>query len=331
MAKFQDLQDRIDRGHVILLDGAVGTQLQAMGVPMHGVAWAAAALQTHPYTVRHMHEAYIKTGVDVITTNTYASARHNLEPMGLADLTAELNIRAVDLAKEARERAAKDRPVYIAGSVSNYGLLTGSEPRQSRTLLGRSALTPEQCQANLREQAELLVEAGVDFLLCESTGSLQHRKWVSQACTIAGVPKWVGFKGHTDKGDPTVRIGYSSPEPFARALDEVLPLGASVVNIFHTNVEDTAAALPSVLEKWSGPVGIYPEAGRTDYIDPRRDPNIQSNISPEEFLDLARKWIGQGVQIIGGCCGIGVDYIRPLRAALPTNISTPRRPAGKAQ
>jgi len=51
-----------------------------------------------------MHATYIKAGVDIITTNTYASARHNLEPMGLGDLTTELNIRAVVLAQEARDR-----------------------------------------------------------------------------------------------------------------------------------------------------------------------------------------------------------------------------------
>lgn len=325
MPKLQDLQDRIDRGEVIILDGAVGTQLQSMGVPMNNFAWAAMALGTHPYTVRHMHEAYIKAGVDIITTNSYASARHNLEPLGLGDLTAELNIRAVALAREARERVSTDRPVYIAGSVSNFGLVTGGETRRYRSLLNRSAITPEQAQANLREQAEILVEAGVDFLLCESTGSLEHRKWVSRACSLPGVPKWVGVKCHTDKGDPTVRIGYSSETPLAEALDEVLPLGGSVVSVFHTNVDDTAAALPIVMEKWKGPLGVYPEAARTDYVDTYRNPEVQNNISVEDFVDLARKWVGQGVQIIGGCCGIGVEYIRPLRAALPRTIATPRR------
>ncbi len=326
---FQNLQDRIDRGHVIILDGAVGTQLQSMGVPMNNYAWAAAALQTHPYTVRHMHEAYIKAGVDIVTTNTYASARHNLEPLGLGDLTAELNIRAVALAREARDRAAKDRPVYIAGSVSNFGLVTGGETRRYRSLLNRSAITAEQTQANLREQAEILADAGVDFLLCESTGSLQHRKWVSQACSIQGMPKWVGFKVHTDKDDPTVRLGYSSETPLTQGLDEVLPLGGSVVSVFHSNVDDTASALPIVMEKWSGPLGIYPEAARTDYVDTYRNPEVQNNVTVEGFLDLARKWVGQGVQIIGGCCGIGVEYIRPLRQALPSQIPTPRRAATK--
>jgi S-methylmethionine-dependent homocysteine/selenocysteine methylase len=325
MVKYRDLQDRLDRGDVIILDGAIGTQLQAMGVPMNVTDWAAAGLHTHPYTVRHMHEGYIKAGVDIITTNTYAAARHNLEPLGLGDLTAELNIRAVALAKEARERAARDRPVYIAGSVSNFGLTTGSEPSRARTLRHRSAITAEQAQANLREQAEILVDAGVDFLLGESTGSLEHRKWVSRALTIPGVPKWVGFKVHVDKGDPTVRVGYSDSAPLTRALDEVLPLGGSVVSVFHSNVDDTAAALPIVLDKWSGPIAIYPEAARTDYVETYRDPGVQSNISPDGFVALAQKWVDQGVQVVGGCCGIGIEYIRPLREKLPSRIRTPRK------
>jgi S-methylmethionine-dependent homocysteine/selenocysteine methylase len=325
MASYQELQGRLDRGDVIILDGAIGTQLQAMGVPMNVTDWAAAGLHTHPHTVRHMHEAYIRAGADVITTNTYSSARHNLEPLGLGDLTAELNIRAVALAREARDRAAKDRPVYIGGSVSNFGLTTGSEPSRARTLRNRSAITAEQAQANLREQAEILVDAGVDFLLGESTGSLVHRKWVSQACTLPGVPKWVGFKCHRDKDDPTVKVGYSDDVPLTRAVDEVMALGGSVVSIFHTNVDDTAAALPIVLDRWRGPIGIYPEAARTDYVETYRDPGVQSNVSPESFLTLAQKWVEQGVQIIGGCCGIGVEYIRPLREKLPSRIAAPRK------
>jgi len=104
VVQYQDLQARLDHGDVIILDGAIGTQLQAMGAPMNVTDRAAAGLHTHPYTVRHMHANYIKAGVDIITTNTYASARHNLEPMGLGDLTTELNIRAVVLAQEARDR-----------------------------------------------------------------------------------------------------------------------------------------------------------------------------------------------------------------------------------
>ena len=109
MSDYDGLAARLADRQVVLLDGAVGTQLQKMGVPMNNRAWAAVALQSHPYTVRRMHESYIEAGVDVITVNSYASARHNLEPIGLSDLTAELNWRAVMLAQDARDlRAAEE-------------------------------------------------------------------------------------------------------------------------------------------------------------------------------------------------------------------------------
>ena len=104
MSEYTNLERRIAEREVILLDGAIGTRLQSMGVPMSGLAWAAAALESHPSTARHMHEQYIKAGVDIITTNTYASARRNLEPLGLSDQVTELNLRAVMLARTPATR-----------------------------------------------------------------------------------------------------------------------------------------------------------------------------------------------------------------------------------
>ena len=326
MVNYQDLQVRIDRGDVVILDGAVGTALQNAGVPMHGTAWAAAALQTHPFTVRQLHETYVKAGVDVLTTNTYSSARHNLEPLGLGDLVTELNIRAVMLALDARDKAAQDRPVYIAGAVSNYGLVTGAEPRRRvyGTSTRQTALTVEQTQANLHEQAQALAEAGVDFMLAEATGGMEHRKWVVQACLATGLPTWIGIKCRVEGDDPMPRVGYSSDVTLDRGLDELVPLGGKVITVFHSNVKATDAALPIVREKWSGPIGVYPEAGREDYVDPHPDPTGKNDLTPAEFLALAQKWVQEGIQIVGGCCGIGPDYIRLLREGLPTRIPTPR-------
>jgi len=115
MSNYSNLKSRIDNSEVILLDGAIGTQLQNMRAPMNNQAWAAAALETHPFTVRRMHENYIDAGVDVITTNTYSAGRQNLEPLGMADKLEELNLRAVMLAQDARDARAKDRPVYNCG------------------------------------------------------------------------------------------------------------------------------------------------------------------------------------------------------------------------
>lgn len=326
MSEYEKLEARLVNRDVVILDGAVGTQLQQMGVPMNNRAWAAIALQSHPYTVRFMHENYIKAGVDVITVNSYASARHNLEPLGMGDLTPELNWRAVMLAQDARDKAAKERPVYIAGSVSNYGLMIGCEPgwRDLPYFKGRSETSEAQARANLREQAELLAEAGVDFLLAEATGGTTQRKWVIEACVATGLPVWMGFKCRQDDGDTTVKVGYCSDEPLAAAFDEVTALGGSLVTLFHSPFAATNAALPLVKDRWHGPIGIYPEAERRDYVTPTRDPNVPMPVSPEEFVQNAQRWVEQGVQVVGGCCGIEIDYIRPLREALPSRVPNAR-------
>src|SRR4028119_1122809 len=101
-----DVQGRLDAGEVVILDGAMGTELERREVPMDDVAWDAAALATHPDRVRGVHEDYIETGADVITTNTFATARRVLGPAGMGGQFSALNIRAVALAREARDNVA---------------------------------------------------------------------------------------------------------------------------------------------------------------------------------------------------------------------------------
>jgi S-methylmethionine-dependent homocysteine/selenocysteine methylase len=322
MGDYKNLESRLAQREVVILDGAVGTQLQKMGVPMNNLAWAATALHSHPYTVRRMHEQYIQAGVDVITVNSYSAARHNLVPIGLGDMVRELNLRAVVLAQEARDRRAKERPVYIAGSVSNYGLRTGVEasPEGMAWFRDRVEWTEAASRANLREQAEILAESGVDFMLVESTGGTTHRQWVLEACLATGLPVWVGFKCHQDKPGGAPQVGYHSDEPLLAQFDRLMALGGSVVTLFHSPIAATDAALPLVRSRWKGPIGVYPEAERKDYVAVHKDDNEPDHVSPAEFVAKAKQWVAQGAQIIGGCCGVELDHIRPLREALPKRV-----------
>jgi methionine synthase I (cobalamin-dependent) len=74
-----NLKQRLASGELLILDGAIGTELQRLGVPMHEKAWCAVALRDHTDTVRQLHEDYIRAGADVITVNTFSSARYVLE------------------------------------------------------------------------------------------------------------------------------------------------------------------------------------------------------------------------------------------------------------
>ena len=322
MSSYADLRARLEAREVIILDGAIGTQLQHMEVPLSRDAWAAIALETHPFTVRRLHELYIDAGADVVTTNTYASARHNLVPLGLGDKVHELNLRAVMLAQDARERAAKKRPVWIGGSVSNYGLMAGAEQGWAdyQYFRDRVETSENQARANLREQAEILAESGVDFLIAEPTGSTVQRRWVFEACVATGLPVWSGFKCRRDTADGSLKVGYRSDEAFDAEFAALAALGGELVTVFHSPVDATDDALAVVKAQWDGPIGVYPEAERPDYVETHRDDSIESKLTPDEFVARAQRWVTAGVQVIGGCCGVELEYIRPLRDALPERL-----------
>ena len=156
---------------------------------MDAVAWDAAALLTHPATVREVHEDYIRAGADVITTNTFATARHVLEPAGMGERFRELNARAVALAKEARENAA-DGAVFIAGSISTFTARYdySYEPRA------------EKARANYREQAEVLAESGADVIALEMMRDIEQTTYALEAAVTVGLPVWVGFSCKRPRG-----------------------------------------------------------------------------------------------------------------------------------
>lgn len=87
MTRSLGLLERLRDGEVLILDGAIGTELQRRGVPMDSTAWCALASKSHPELLRQIHIDYIDAGADIITTNTFPTARHVLEPAGLDEET----------------------------------------------------------------------------------------------------------------------------------------------------------------------------------------------------------------------------------------------------
>ena len=150
------LKVQLDAGRMILIDGGTGTELEHRGAEMVSGACCAMATLTAPETLREVHRDYIRAGAQVITTNTFATARHALEPVGFGDDVARANQVAVGAALEARRRSAAG-DVAVAGSISDF-----IADRQDRGWLEDSRL-----RATFREQAEILADAGVDLLAME--------------------------------------------------------------------------------------------------------------------------------------------------------------------
>ena len=350
MANYEHLKGRIDRGEAIILDGAIGTELQSMGVPMHPASWCGPGNYTHPATVRQMHERYIKAGADVITTNTFNTLRPALEASGYGELVREINVRSVDAALEARDRVDVGRPVYIAGSIS---CRIPIRDRRTGTLLGGTgfgygaSLPAPELRGYVDEQADIMAESGVDFFLMENMwADNDSRAIAAEAAMGTGLPVWVGFTASVAPDSEEVRMSFGDDRnayssgmgmpmwtsewrsvdyqmTLADGIDEIASLNPDAIGIFHSRITETTAALQVVLDRWSGPVALYPDAGRTDYLETWQDSSITNEETAVELTDEAANWIEMGAQVIGTCCGFGANYTKALRDTIPAGTLSP--------
>jgi S-methylmethionine-dependent homocysteine/selenocysteine methylase len=297
------LQDRIARGGAVILDGAMGTELQRRGVPMDGIAWSAAALATHPDAVRGVHEDYLRAGAEVLITNSFAASRHVLAATGLGGRVAELNRRSVALAREAIASVAADRPVWVAGSISTFVPWGDNRHRPA----------PAAERASYREQAELLAEAGADLLVLEMIRDIDQACTIVEAAAATRLPFWVGFTCLLGEDGETVLLrGRDAERPLRDCLAPVLAAGpCSAVAVMHCDMAASDPALDIVMEQWKGPVACYPECGEWENPDWRF-----GDLAPDAFAAAAESWAERGVRIIGGCCGIGPEHIKALSQRL---------------
>ena len=120
------LSDCLKNKEIILLDGGVSTEIQQRGVSMDDDVWSGIAHRTHPEITLRVHEDYIRAGAQVITANTFSTARHVLESIDLGDQFRSINEEAVQLVRKARDNAA-DNEVWIAGSISSMAPFNSKE------------------------------------------------------------------------------------------------------------------------------------------------------------------------------------------------------------
>lgn len=293
------LDERLARGEVVIVDGALGTELQLRGVRMDQHAWSGVAVLDHGEVVRAIHEDYIRAGADVIIANTFASARRALEPAGHGADVAHINRLAVDLAKQAR--AEVGRPVAIAGSISTY--FGRNDPPK--------APEPEAERAAYREQAELLAEAGCDLIALEMMTDIEQTSFAVDAAFDVGLPVWLGFSVRQREADGTVML-FDDVHTLEEGLRAFAARSFAAITVMHSRVPFAAPAIEVVKRHWSGVIGAYPHSGRF------KMPEWQfvDLIAPDDYAHEARGWVAQGARLIGGCCGIGPAHIRHLAETL---------------
>ena len=299
------IERRLAAGDVILLDGATGTELERRGAEMHDEVWCAAATLSHGDLLRTIHEDYVRAGASVIVANTYASNRLMLEPAGFGAEFEAINHRAVEIAREARDRAAGGDAVAVAGSMSH-------------TLPMRHAPeampSPARAASCFTEMAETLAAAGVDLVIMEMMSNPDLARPALDAALATGLPVWVGYSAaRGERGEPRP---FLRPDlGFAELLRAVPPTKETpVAGVMHTHVDLTAPALAALRELFDGPTFAYPDSGLFEMPHWR----FVDVVPPAAFAQAARGWIEEGLQVVGGCCGLGLEHIEALAEMLAT-------------
>lgn len=301
MSAFEHLQSLRDRGEIVVLDAAMGTELEARGARMDDAAWCGLANLSEPELVRGIHEDHIRAGADVVITNTYMSGLGPMQRAGAGDRFAAGIATAVRAAGEAVQAAAQ-RPVAIAGSV---GMTPWGQP-------------PGDDAAALRDgyarQVELLAEGGVDVIALEMVIDPRLGGPALDAALATGLPVWLGLSARI--APPTTDREWLPDIDEARAIARAcLTPALDAVTVMHSDIHDVAAALEMLGPLWSGALGAYPHHGR--WTPPHWE---LVDLEPEQLVDLAQEWVALGASMLGGCCGLRTRHVAALRAAVDDGV-----------
>ena len=278
------LSARLDKD-LLIFDGATGTELYRknffVNVSFENLVLTAAD------TVQSIHQSYIDSGCDVLTTNTFGANANKLARFGLADKLADICTAAVKL---ARKCAHGD--TLIAGSVGPAGELSEAYKNCSLAEL-------------LLEPAQALQQAGADFIIFESLDSLDDARAVAALADKLEIPYIASFA--LDEEAVSINSKVSFSELLAALMSSANPPAALGLNCGH-GPESTLKCFEKVRDLTTLPWVVQPNAGEPRKIDNR---TMYMN-SPEYFTTYAMRFANLGAKGIGGCCGIGPSEIKEM-------------------
>jgi methionine synthase / methylenetetrahydrofolate reductase(NADPH) len=291
---------------VLVCDGAMGTMLYAKGIFINR-SFDELNL-TQPDLVGEVHQAYVRAGADVIETNTFGANRVKLAPFGLADRVKAINAQGAKIARHAAREQA-----FVAGAIGPLGIRI--EP------WGKTGV--DEAEEYFREQAEGLLEGGVDLFVLETFHDVNEIAAAIRAVrNLSDLP--IVAQVTTEEDGNT--LDGAAPEAFVPQLEA---LGATLIGV---NCSVGPAGMLETIERMARvahvPLSAQPNAGRPREIEGR---NIYLS-SPEYMASYARRFVNNGVRLVGGCCGTTPDHVRQIKTAVRALSShATASPAGTAR
>jgi S-methylmethionine-dependent homocysteine/selenocysteine methylase len=290
-----------------ILDGGMGRELKRIGAPFRQPEWSALALMEGPQFVTQAHDAFVRSGAQVLTTNSYAvvpfhigEARFVAEGVALARLSGQL-------ARQSADRAG--HRVLVAGSLPPA---LGSY---------RPDLFVESESIRIHQTLIEGLDESVDVWLAETQSSIAEVRAARRALAGNAKPLWVAFT--LDDGEGSAPATLRSGESVADAVAAALALGAQAVLFNCSQPEvmlDAVRAACRVAQAATNPVqiGVYANAFPPQSKKATANAvllDIRADLHPKAYLRWAQLWVEEGATMVGGCCGIAPEHIAELRDA----------------
>lgn len=308
---------------VLVYDGAMGTNIQ-LHAPTVDDYWGKEGCNellvlSRPDIISSIHASFFEAGCDVVETNSFGSTRVVLDEYEIGDKTRELNLVAARLAKEvAQQFSTAEKPRFVAGSIGPTTKLP------SLAHIGYDALA-----AMYREQAEALLEGGVDILLIETSQDLLQAKIALAACQDAmrtagrQVPLQMQV---TLEATGTMLLG----SEIGAALAVVECFNPDVIGLnCATGPAEMNDAVRFLCQNSVRPISVLPNAGL-----PHNEGGVAVyKLTPQELAVYHRRFVTEyGVQVVGGCCGTTPEHLRAVVDAVKDAVPARRevKPQGVA-
>src|SRR5580704_1981443 len=323
---------RLARERIVVLDGAMGTEIQTLKLDEAGYRGTRFAdwpsdlrgnndilILSQPDAVRQLHLNYFRAGADIVSTNTFSSTRIAQADYGAQDFVAELNLTGARLAKEAAAIAAREdgRPRFVAGAMGPTNRTASISPDVGNP--GFRAVTFDELREAYGEQAKGLVDGGADILLIETVfdtlnakaalyaiAELFEERGASVPIMISGTITDLSGRMLSGQTPEAFWISVRHAAPFSIGLN--CALGAKEMRAHIADLSRVADTL----------VCAYPNAGLPNEFGLYDE-------SPEYMAGLLAEFAEAGlVDIVGGCCGTTPEHIRAIAQAV--RGKPPRRP-----
>ena len=282
----------------LLGDGAMGTQLQLAGLEPGGCgeAWNV----DHPDRVLDIQRRYVEAGSDCLITNTFGGCRIMLDRHEEGARVREINAAGARIAREA----FGDRPGFVLGDIGPFGGIM--EPY--------GEIAEQTVRDAFREQAEALVEAGVDAIIVETQTSYEELGIGIEEAKAAGAPCVIGSMAYDvtqDRSELRTMMGIS-PEEAAKFMVDAKADIIAVNCGAGVDVGWATRAVAAYRTISDTPTMAQPNAGIPELVDMK----AVYRQTPEDMVSELPGLLDVGVNIVGGCCGSTPEHIKFFRKML---------------